>query len=385
MHASRCSELLERFLWLLLLACGSFSLKFDPSRQQFSCSRKHALYCVAVTVVFAIGTPAAMVTIYHHVDGTYVPIASFLIAVQLCFMYLFMIIVNVTMLVNARKLCYTLNALFALRSTVLREWNYSRPQRQYAKFLFFKVIFVDMALLTFSMLTFYTLQERGPTGGDLAVGLAFFSFRYLMTALVNVYLVGLKVGILIQGSINRKLASFARAAEATKGIESMWRQVYLLHCKNTALEKQFMSIINLPVLLLNCWYFFMIVVSAYYMYTATIEELKLGLGVEDIVKYVNPVTFFLYLIIQLYYMVSIPALLTERSKQMLPILGSTGQRHGGRMERLGELITLDYIQTDYSVNNYGMYELNRALLFGIIATVTSYVIILVQFHIQEYG
>ncbi|XP_053660316.1 uncharacterized protein LOC128709344 [Anopheles marshallii] len=386
MHASKWSELLERFLWSFLLACGTLALQYDPgSPGQFSKSRKHVLYCVAMTFAIAVATPGVMVLIYLHGYSGFFPMESVLVAVQLCLLYLFMIVVNVKMLLNVDILRRTFNELFALRSSILRKWNCAGPNREYTQRLIFKIVFVDVFLLAFSLVMFYVALDEGPSNGQIAMGVCFSVFRYIITAFANLYLVGLMIAIHIQGAINAKLTSFAENSD--EQLESTLHHAYMLHCKNVDLEKQFMIIMNLPVLLLNCWYFFMIVLSVYYMYTSTMLELKQqNLGMEDIVQYLNSASFFLYLCLQLYCIVAVPAQFTERSKKMCLTLNTVDhQCQSQGMERLLELIMLDCMQRNYSVTNFGLYEMNRALLFGIMATVTSYVIILVQFHMQEYG
>uniref|UniRef100_A0A182WQQ2 Gustatory receptor n=1 Tax=Anopheles minimus TaxID=112268 RepID=A0A182WQQ2_9DIPT len=386
MNTNKWSELLERFLWRFLLACGTFALLFNPGYPgHFSKSRNQVLFCIAMTIAFAVGTPAVMVLIYLYGYKGLFPTESILVALQLCIIYLFMIVVNVKMLISVDSLRCTLNALLALRNTILRKWNCSGPHREYTQLLIFKIVFVDAALLVFSVVMFYVSLDEAPAITTIATSVCFVVFRYIITAFVNLFLVGLMIAILIQGSINTELMRFVDQSE--EQMESTLYHVYRVHCKNSQLEKQFMTIMNLPVLLLNCWYFLMIVMSIYYMYTSTMLEIKKqDLGLEDIMKYLNSVSFFLYLCLQLYCIVTIPALYTERSKQMCSILGAISQQcHSQKMERLTELIMLDCMQRNYSVTNYGLYEMDRTLLFGIIATVTSYVIILVQFHMQEYG
>uniref|UniRef100_A0A182PZ16 Gustatory receptor n=1 Tax=Anopheles epiroticus TaxID=199890 RepID=A0A182PZ16_9DIPT len=378
------SERLERCMWYFLLVCGLFPLQFVSGRLgRFSTSRKLAVYCGGMTVAFAVVSPTLLFLVYKHQPLANVFLLNIMNAVQLSFIYLFMIVMNVTMLINAETLCSTLNALFAIRGHILQHWSYGVPMREYTWRLFYKTVLVDLVLLLFSLIMFYVSRGELLSKYGLAMGIAFVVFRYVISALSNLYLVGMMIASLIQGSINSKLASLADGRSGPEELETTVRQLYLLHCQTAQLEKQFMAILNLPVLLLNGWYFFMVVLAAYYIYTSTMVEVKRGL---DVGKYLNSVSFLVYLFIQLYYMMVIPSQYTERSKRMLPILGSINQQcRGRRTERMLELITLDSLQRDHDVWNYGMYEINRMLLFGAIATVTSYVIILVQFHMQEYG
>ncbi|XP_041764718.1 uncharacterized protein LOC121589693 [Anopheles merus] len=326
MNVSKWSERLERCMWSFLLACGTFPLRFDAAGPgRFFTSRKRALYCIGITVVYAVLSPALMYLIYEHERmANLVYLVSMLNAAQLSFIYLFMIVVNVRMLSKAQGLASTLNALFAIRNTILQQWHCRVLSREYGKLLLYKVLAIDMALLLFSLIMYYVTQDEVPTGAEVVVGVTFSVFRYVFTALVNLYLVGLMIVSFIQASINAKLTSLVDRSEEQK--TSTIREVYMVHCENAQLEKQFMAIMDLPVLLLNGWYFYMIVVSVYYMYTSTMLEVRRGFGVEDIAKYFNSVTFFLYLAVQLYYMMSIPSQYTERSKKMLSILGAINHR-----------------------------------------------------------
>ncbi|XP_050072073.1 gustatory and pheromone receptor 32a-like [Anopheles maculipalpis] len=388
MNWYKCSELFERYTWSLLLACGILPLQFNPGLPgQFSQSRKHVVVCIVKTFLFAFGTPGLMVAMYIYGYIRNFRLESILIVIQLCFIYLFMIMLNVVMLINADSLCGTLNALFELRNKAHQKWNCSDAQNVYGRLLSVKVVIIDAALLTFSWIMYYVSQNASPTTTQIAIGGCFILIRYIFTVLVNLYLIGMMIGSLVQGSINSELIRFGEQQAEEEMASVFLYHVYMLHCKIVDLEKQFMTVMNLPILLLNCWYFFTIVSSIYYMYTSTMIEIKnQSLGMEDIVKYLNSVTFFLFLCVQLYCTIIVPASYTERSKKMCSLLNTINQQYQSpRMERLLNLMTLDCMHREYGVRNYEMYEMDRALLFGIIATVTSYVIILVQFHMQEYG
>ncbi|XP_058117717.1 gustatory and pheromone receptor 39a-like [Anopheles ziemanni] len=150
------------------------------------------------------------------------------------------------------------------------------------------------------------------------------------------------------------------------------------------LKSEFTMLMNLPVLMLNSWYFFMIIYSVFYMYVSVLTGIKQGIGIEDIRAYTNPIIFLLYQCAQLYSMVLIPSIVTGRGKKMLRILNSIKrQRFQRHVDCLLEVCMIDSLGRNYDITNYGMYAINRSLLFGMIATMTSYVIILVQFHMQD--
>ncbi|XP_053670825.1 gustatory and pheromone receptor 32a-like [Anopheles nili] len=181
---------------------------------------------------------------------------------------------------------------------------------------------------------------------------------------------------------NLRRAAQRRAENAA----STMLQMYMLHCKNILIEKKFMNALNFSVMMLTGWYFFMIVYSIYYTYITALETFQRSLGSNDIKEYLNPMMFVVYQCIQLYLLVLVPTVCTERAKRMIGLLNviSVSHHHCPVPERLLETLMVDCMQQNYSISNYGMYVLNRSLLFGMIATMTSYLIILIQFHIQKY-
>ncbi|XP_052868254.1 uncharacterized protein LOC128274186 [Anopheles cruzii] len=140
------------------------------------------------------------------------------------------------------------------------------------------------------------------------------------------------------------------------------------------------------VLLLNGWYFFMIVYSVYYIYVFSLNRLREGLDAEDIKAFVNPFTFLFYQCTQLYFMVLIPTMCTEQARKVVPLLNSVSVQYAEHQtDSLIEILTIDCLERDVDITNYGLYSINRGLLFGMIATMSSYMIILVQFHIERQG
>uniref|UniRef100_A0A182J3A7 Uncharacterized protein n=1 Tax=Anopheles atroparvus TaxID=41427 RepID=A0A182J3A7_ANOAO len=48
-----------------------------------------------------------------------------------------------------------------------------------------------------------------------------------------------------------------------------------------------------------------------------------------------------------------------------------------------ELLTIEYLNRDYTVHVKGLYAIDYTMLFSIVASTTSYMIVLVQFYLQE--
>ncbi|XP_035779392.1 uncharacterized protein LOC118459783 [Anopheles albimanus] len=56
---------------------------------------------------------------------------------------------------------------------------------------------------------------------------------------------------------------------------------------------------------------------------------------------------------------------------------------GSSVERCIELFSIELLHQDFKVNNLGLYNIDFTLMFAMIATNTSYLIMLVQFQLAE--
>uniref|UniRef100_A0A182PZ14 Gustatory receptor n=1 Tax=Anopheles epiroticus TaxID=199890 RepID=A0A182PZ14_9DIPT len=371
---------------------GILPLSFDRRYERFYNRTKDLILSIVCMVLHLICGPIVCVVLYAMNVSQDNQITNVLSAFQFAFVFFFILLVQIIFVKRKESLHALLNEAFHLKHVLERVTNRSIVEfRSYTLFLF-KIIIVDIFI---QLLTLYTFEENTleRAGGVLFVcSLLFYLMMYIITIIENCILLGVLICGVMQEMINIIMKQLARSrldfpregSSPIRGRPSVL-QMYMLHCKNEEIVTKFVETLNCPTLMLTAWYFFMIVYSVYYMYVYAFEVSQRGVRLE-LNSYFNPLIFFLYQCAQLYLLVLIPSVYTDHAKKMLRLLNYvTANQHPYRpaQERLIEVLMIDCMQRNYSISNYGMYALNRALLFGMIATMTSYLIILIQFHIQS--
>uniref|UniRef100_A0A6E8VEH0 Gustatory receptor n=1 Tax=Anopheles coluzzii TaxID=1518534 RepID=A0A6E8VEH0_ANOCL len=366
-------------------------LSFDRHRERFRNRTKDVILSTVLLVLYAIVGPIVCVELYvMNISGEN-QITNALSAFQFAFVYFFILIVQIIFIRKKACLHVLLNEMFQLKHVLERMVARSMLEFRLYRLFLVKVTAVDILM---QLLALYTFEDSTYTGRVDSVGLAswltFYAMMYFIAVIENFILVGVLIGAVMQAMVNIGLKRLARSRQGSAtGRQPSVLQLYMLHCKNEDMVKQFMETLNFPTLMLTGWYFFMIV------YSVRPPASPVGNGVADEFKaYINPLVFFLYQCVQLYLLVLIPSVYTDHAKKMMRLLNyvSVNQHHHrpgqerlvGREGGVIEVLMVDCMQRNNAINNYGMYAMNRALLFGMIATMTSYLIILIQFHIQAY-
>uniref|UniRef100_A0A9I3MH95 Gustatory receptor n=1 Tax=Anopheles merus TaxID=30066 RepID=A0A9I3MH95_ANOME len=364
-------------------------LSFDRHRERFRNRTKDVILSIVLLVLYAIVGPIVCAELYVMNFSVENQITNALSAFQFAFVYFFILIVQIIFIRKKACLHVLLNEMFQVKHVLERMVARSMLEfRLYTLFLV-KITAVDILM---QLVALYTFEDSTYKGWENSVWFAswltFYAMMYFIVVIENFILAGVLIGAVMQAMVNIGMKRLARSRQgSTADRRPSVLQLYMLHCKNEDLVKQFMETLNFPTLMLTGWYFFMIVYSVYYMYVYAFEASLRGVRADEFKAYINPLVFFLYQCLQLYLLVLIPSVYTDHAKKMMRLLNyvSVNQHHHRPgQERLIEVLMVDCMQRNNAISNYGMYAMNRALLFGMIATMTSYLIILIQFHIQEY-
>uniref|UniRef100_A0A182S4X4 Gustatory receptor n=1 Tax=Anopheles funestus TaxID=62324 RepID=A0A182S4X4_ANOFN len=365
---------------------GMLPLAFDRTSKRFKKRLKKLIICIVLLLLFAILGPIVCVVLYILNFNENNDITNVLSAFQFAFIYLFILVVQIMFVAKKETLYRLLNEMFDLRCVL--ENVLSRTMAEFSMYsaIFVKIIVFDISISLLSLYTFEANTFERSNSALTVTSLLFYGMMYFITVIENLILLGLLICGVMQVMINIIAKQLSRNQTWSKQQEPTIVQMYMLHCRNVEIVKTFMDTFNFPTLMLTGWYFFMIVYSVYYMYVFVFEAAARGMTFEEAKGCLNPVIFLMYQCIQLYLLVLVPSVYTDQAKKMMRLLNviSTSQHHHRPgQDRLIELLMVDCLQRNYSISNYGMYAMNRALLFGMIATMTSYLIILIQFHIQE--
>uniref|UniRef100_A0A182WQQ1 Gustatory receptor n=1 Tax=Anopheles minimus TaxID=112268 RepID=A0A182WQQ1_9DIPT len=368
-------------------------LTFDRNTKRFQKRTKDLIISVVFLLLFAVLGPIVCVVLFTMNFNADNQITNVLSAFQFAFIYLFILIVQIMFLWKKETLYKLLNEMFDLGHVLETVLSRSMTEFSVYRWIFFKILILDIVTQLFSLYTFE--GDTFARGNDMLTvsSLFLYGLMYYITIVENFILLGLVICGVMQVMINAVVKQLARCQIRSKQQSMVVTpsqglvQMYMLHCRNVDIVQKFMDTLNFPTLMLTGWYFFMIIYSVYYMYVVAFMACQRGIKLDEIKAYMNPLVFFLYQCIQLYLIVLVPSVYTDQAKKMMRLLnlvGANQDQHRLDQERLIELLMVDCMQRNYSISNYGMYAMNRALLFGMIATMTSYLIILIQFHIQEY-
>ncbi|KFB43716.1 AGAP001171-PA-like protein [Anopheles sinensis] len=149
-------------------------------------------------------------------------------------------------------------------------------------------------------------------------------------------------------------------------------KLYLQHTDTTVTVHCIIRILSIPVLLLNLWYFFVIVFAVrlaakcttdhgvFYTYTSVVQDMRSG-GNFNVV---NPIAFLVSEAGQLYYVVEASQKFTESASSFIQSLScSTNKIVDDMNDQAVELLTIEYLSRDYAVRIKGLYTIDNTMLF----------------------
>nr|XP_049461634.1 putative gustatory receptor 28b [Anopheles coluzzii] len=98
----------------------------------------------------------------------------------------------------------------------------------------------------------------------------------------------------------------------------------------------------------------------------------------------SSILFAVFEAVQFYYIVSASSEITEEAEKTGVLLNEfLPTDPNPRVERCIESFAIELLHEDFKINNCGMYDVDYTLMFSMIATITSYLIMLVQFQLAE--
>ncbi|EAA43249.3 AGAP001169-PB [Anopheles gambiae str. PEST] len=125
----------------------------------------------------------------------------------------------------------------------------------------------------------------------------------------------------------------------------------------------------------------------FYAYTSIVQDIKNDVDVP-LGTYMSSILFAVFEAVQFYYIVSASSEITEEVRKHAEKTGVLLNEFlptdpNPRVERCIESFAIELLHEDFKINNCGMYDVDYTLMFSMIATITSYLIMLVQFQLAE--
>ncbi|XP_050070263.1 putative gustatory receptor 28a [Anopheles maculipalpis] len=371
---------LEKCCVWLLMVCGLIPFRLNTSENRFVLSTAHYWGSVLGTVAYVIASPWLFWIPISRVEHPSTPLNYYMMVIQFLFMYIVVTMSRLKALVNRRKLCQLLNALLALREQTLQGSSEASFAPTLVRKLFVKLIVFDlgMMILCASFFRMYLNLKL--------------SFLYSFIGFLNLLLVSsMNVAInfllfVLYNAINIYMLINARCTDLVYGGSNAAKatvRLYLMHTETTLIVQSIVEVISMPVLLLSIWFFFIIVFSVFYTYTSLVQDLQMG-SMDALRNVINPIAFFISEVAQVYFLVSASATFTGSAQKIISCVSLyTGRVSDGPGDQAIELLTIEHLNRDYAIRIKGLFAVDNTMLFSIVATTTSYMIILVQYYLQE--
>uniref|UniRef100_A0A182JXJ3 Gustatory receptor n=1 Tax=Anopheles christyi TaxID=43041 RepID=A0A182JXJ3_9DIPT len=173
----------------------------------------------------------------------------------------------------------------------------------------------------------------------------------------------------------------------------------------TSNVKSFIHLLRFPMACLLLIHFALIISEIFYAYTSIVQDIKNDYDVP-LGTYMSSILFAVFEAVQFYYIVSASSEITEEAEKTGVLLNEfLPTDPNPRVERCIESFTIELLHEDFKINNCGMYDVDYTLMFSVgtnislesstdtytffsttfqmIATITSYLIMLVQFQLAE--
>ncbi|XP_041788798.1 putative gustatory receptor 28a isoform X2 [Anopheles merus] len=367
-------------IWLLMVG-GVLPFQYVVSTNRFVQSTFYYRGCIVGTVLYAMLGPWLYwisVTRILHPDSQ---LNQYMIVVQFFCMYVVILTSRLKTLSNRERLCQLLNALLALREQVLQGPAKATTtfQQGLARSLLTKLIVFDLGMMVLSAAFFRTFIELKQSLIYSILGVCNLLQVSSMNIAVNLLMFVMYSGTTIYVRINAHCNDLVYGSKAPNEIV----RLYLMHTEASLVVQSIVEVISIPILLLSVWYFFIIVFSIFYTYTSLVQDLEAG-STNALRNIINPLAFFISEVGQVYFMVSSSATFSRHARQIIPCLSMyTGRITDVPGDRAIELLTIEYLNRDYAIRIKGLFTIDNTMLFGIVASTTSYMIILVQYYLQE--
>ncbi|XP_049284616.1 uncharacterized protein LOC125764427 [Anopheles funestus] len=303
----------------------------------------------------------------------------YMMMIQFLFMYVVVITSRIKAVANRAKLCKLLNALLALREQTLQGSPGVAFAPTLSRKLFTKLIVFDLGMMILSASFFRRFIDL-----QHSLLYSFLGFCNLlqvssMNVTINFLLFVLYNAVNIYMIINARCNDLVYGSKAPK--ETI--RLYLLHTETSLIVQNIVEVVNIPVLLLSVWYFFIIVFSVFYTYTSLVQDLHTG-SVDALRNIINPIAFFISEAAQVYFLATSSAMFTASARKIISYLSLyTGRISDGPEDQAIELVTIEHLNRDYTIQIKGLFTIDNTMMFSIVASTTSYMIILVQYYLQE--
>ncbi|XP_035919650.1 uncharacterized protein LOC118517526 isoform X2 [Anopheles stephensi] len=343
-----------------LMVCGLLPFRLDTAENRFVLSAPHYWGNVAGTVVYAVTSPFTYWIPISGIVHPSTPLNYYMMVIQFLFMYIVVIMSRLKAVANRGKLCQLLNALLALREQTMQGAPGVSFAPTLARKLLAKLLVFDLGMLILCASFFRTFLDL-----NLSLFYSFLGFLNLlqvssMNVAINFLLFVLYNAVNIHMLLNARCKDVACGPSAPK--ETV--RLYLMHTETTLIVQSIVEVVSMPILLLCIWFFFIIVFSVFYTYTSVVQDLQSG-SVNVFRNVINPVSFFISEVAQVYFLVSASAMFTACARKIISYVSLyTGRISDGPADQAVSRLTSGAATVENNFltmqNVFSMYITDRA-------------------------
>uniref|UniRef100_A0A182PZ29 Gustatory receptor n=1 Tax=Anopheles epiroticus TaxID=199890 RepID=A0A182PZ29_9DIPT len=380
--------ILYQFLIIISEVIGFLPLTYDSRLQQFCVSKWLTIWSYGLALTLACVYPYVYFVLMTGIRYPQLTLVNFLVWMQCTLNYGTLSLVYYHLLPSRTVICDILNCLVHLFHSLDRgyQWKGKKTKKNVlknaTKTVLSDILFCGLFAIYFRQ--FFTNNELQTHILWLLNSIAVWQ----SVIFSNLIVVMLNICVHFYATLNHRLWLHIRlpASDRKRGkplsydaLNSIKHNHHLL----TSNMKSFIHVLDLPMASILLVLFAIIISEIFYAYTSIVQDIKNDYDVP-LGTYMSSILYAVFEAIQFYYIVSASSELTEEAEKTGVLLNEfLPMDPNPRVERCIESFTIELLHQDFKINNCGMYDVDYTLMFSMIATITSYLIMLVQFQLAE--
>ncbi|XP_053690726.1 putative gustatory receptor 28b [Sabethes cyaneus] len=300
------------------------------------------------------------------------------------------------MILCHRRIRAVLNVLILLVNIITKNDHWQKDHKLLKRFLY-KLILVDVCAITVIFCSYFPFEHTGYPH------LAFLNFTSMWSLAVfcNGFLAVCYTVAHLYRLINLRVDECMEKLSDFEKQQSYWAahpgkkklicyqvaadldKLAYLHQDVTTVMKTIVKTLDYSLLLAILWCFLITMAGIFYTYTSLVQDIRDNVT-PPFTKYCHSFGLSIFQALQFYYIVSGSTLLTRRAEKTGVVVNRFFRTDiDERTERTIDMFSMGLLHRSYSVENFGMFKVDFTLMYSMVGTITSYLIIMIQFQLSE--
>ncbi|XP_055605854.1 putative gustatory receptor 28b [Uranotaenia lowii] len=375
---------------------GMFPLQFNPRVNRFQNSPIAVCWSITLLVVYGTGMLYIYIDLSFTITHTGSSLNNVFMRLQFMLNYIFYVVTITMAIWNRNRLKDLLNVLLFL-AEVINKRNKVQTDSKLLQTYLKKLIF-DSTLKLMICTTFY--MNNTVVWGKYMSSLNFtfmWSFALFTDEFVGLCLFVAHLYRMINLQISsavQQLCDFdedqsywdthqAKKHRICMKVASELDRLAHLHRDVTTVSKEIVKLVDSSLLLVIMWYFLIIIFGIFYTYTTLVTDLRSNVS-PTLSTYTSASGCAVFEAFQFYCLVSAAGLLTKRAEKTGLVLNKFFKADvEERVDRTINMFSMELLHDTYSIENFGMFKVDFTLIYSMVATITNYLILMVQFQLTE--